>query len=158
MIHENLQIQELIARKTGNNRLLGIDHGERRVGLSLSDVTWSIASPYKIMEYKNRNQFLKDLQKIQTDFNVTAYILGMPINMDGSKGSQSQKVEEFAKLITESRNIPVFFWDERWSTQAVEKMMIHADLSRAKRDKSRDALAAAYILQGILDHLRFCKD
>jgi putative Holliday junction resolvase len=77
--------------------------------------------------------------------------------MNGSKGPQSVKVEEFSLKLAEYTNMPFCFWDERWSTQAVEKMMVHADLSRNKRDKNRDALAAAYILQGALDSLRFAQ-
>ncbi len=153
----SLNIGSLASYKTGSSRLLGIDHGEKRVGLSLSDLTWLIASPYKTLEYKGEKQFFQEMQKIQKDFNITACVLGMPINMNGSKGGQSQKVEEFALMLDKHLSMPVFFWDERWSTLAVEKMMIHADLSRNKRDKNRDALAAAYILQGALDHLRFVK-
>lgn len=152
-----LNISDLACYKNGGNRLLGIDHGERRVGLSISDVTWLIASPFKILEYKNEKQFFQELQKIQKDFNIAACVLGMPTNMNGSKGPQSVKVEEFSLKLAEYTNMPFCFWDERWSTQAVEKMMVHADLSRNKRDKNRDALAAAYILQGALDSLRFAQ-
>ena len=135
-------------------RLLGLDVGARTVGLAVSDSGMTIASPVTTIR---RTKFAADagaLFRLADERGVSALVIGLPINMDGSEGPRCQSVRQFADNLLSVRDVPIAFWDERWSTQAVERAMLAADLSRKKRAKAVDAAAAAYILQGALDGLR----
>lgn len=134
--------------------LLGIDPGTKTFGLAVSDLTRLIASP---VETIRRKKFTPDAARIfdlYDDRNCTAIIIGLPMNMDGSDGPRVQSVKDFAVNLCGIRDVPILFWDERLSTAAVTRNMIEADRSRAKRAEAVDKLAAAYILQGVLDRLR----
>ena len=135
-------------------RLLGLDLGEKTIGLALSDATWMIATPMTTLK---RGKFTKDagiLADLIQEHEVGALVIGLPINMDGTEGPKCQSVRQFAENLIGRRDIPVAFWDERLSTVAVTRTMIEADLSRAKQKEAVDKMAAAYILQGALDFLR----
>lgn len=134
--------------------LLGIDPGTKTFGLAVSDGTRLIASPVETIK---RKKFTPDAQRIfalYDDRQCAAIIIGLPINMDGSAGPRVQSVKDFAVNLTQMRDVPILFWDERLSTAAVTRNMIEADRSRAQRAEAVDRLAAAYILQGVLDRLR----
>lgn len=136
-----------------DKRLLGVDLGEKTIGLALSDVERRIATPMEILP---RGKFSKDaetLRTITTKQDVGALVIGHPLNMDGSAGARAQATRAFAANIAKALTLPVLLWDERMSTMAVERTMLEADLSRARRKELVDKLAAAYILQGVLDAL-----
>ena len=138
---------------SGGQRLLGLDIGKKTVGLALSDKSLAIASPVKILW---RSKFTPDVHSIfelVDQEEVGAMVLGWPANMDGSVGPRCDSVRDFAHAMMRIRDIPVVFQDERLSTQAVERAMVEADMTRAKRVQRRDALAAVWILQSALDRL-----
>ncbi len=137
--------------KNSKNRLLGIDHGEKHVGLSLCDLTWTIASPFKVL---SKSELLQQFQKLITQENIVAAVIGWPVNMNGTVGPQCEKVEQFSEKLTKVCNIPFCAWDERLSTMAVHRTMIEADLSRKRQREVVDKMAAAYMLQGFLESLR----
>lgn len=133
-------------------RLIGLDVGTKTIGTALCDVGWSFASPAILV---NRTKFSADKAQLATlirQQSVRGIVIGLPLNMDGSDSPRTQSVRAFARNL-DDMNLPVFLWDERWSTVAVERQMIAEDLSRAKRAERVDKLAAAYILQGAIDAL-----
>ena len=147
-------IRALKAQLKNRQRLLGIDPGTKTIGLALSDFTLMIATP---METIKRKKFTKDivrLKEIVDEQNVGGFVIGLPINMDGSQGPRCQSVKAFAKNLAQHFDIPMAFWDERLSTAGVERTLLEADVSRAKRAEVIDKMAASYILQGALDALR----
>jgi len=142
------------AEKLPLQRLLGIDLGDKTVGLSLSDTTWSIASPYQTLIRSSDKQAISGLQTVIKEFSIAAIVMGYPLNMNGSAGPQSQKVTQFSEKLLISCDIPLLLWDERLSTAAVTRTLITADVSRKKQKKAVDKLAASFILQGVLDSLK----
>jgi putative Holliday junction resolvase len=133
-------------------RLIGIDLGTRRIGLALCDAGWAFATAAPMIE---RRKFAADkasLSAMITQQKAVGIVLGLPRNMDGSEGPRAQATRAFAANIV-NLGCPILLWDERWSTQAVERAMIAADVSRAKRAERIDSAAAAFILQGAIDAL-----
>ncbi len=135
-------------------RLLGLDVGTKTIGLALSDASRTVATPLRTLEHTKFSKDLEALQKIITEFEVKGLVIGLPVNMDGTEGPRCQSTRQFVKNISAHLDLPIALWDERLSTAAVEKLMLEADLSRSKRDKLVDKLAASYILQGALDFLK----
>mgnify|MGYP001158744702 FL=1 len=138
---------------SSSEKLLGLDIGKKTIGLALSDASLKIASPVKILY---RTKFTLDMANLLTlvdEQNVGGLVLGWPVNMDGSRGSRCDSIRDFAHALLKVRDIPIVFQDERLSTKAVELAMVAADITRAKRAKRRDALAACWILQSFLDCL-----
>jgi putative Holliday junction resolvase len=135
-------------------RLLGFDVGTKTIGLALSDVGRSLATP---LETIMRTKFTKDAERIAglvTRYDVGGLVVGLPLNMDGTEGPRSQATRAFMRNLAKTISLPVAFWDERLSTAAVTRALIAADASRAKRATVVDRMAAAYILQGALDRMR----
>jgi putative Holliday junction resolvase len=131
--------------------LLGIDVGEKTLGIAASDAMRMIASPVCTI---NRRKFKDDMiefKKIIDKYQAVGLVVGLPLNMDGSSGRKVQSVKTFASNVARETKLEVKFWDERMSSQVAEKMMLSMDLSRSKRDERIDKLAATYILQGFLD-------
>lgn len=131
--------------------LLGLDVGEKTIGLALSDVGLCIASPQETIA---RTSFGKDWLKLESLINargVQGLVIGYPINMNGTEGPRCQSIRQFARHVEAKRTIPILLHDERMSTDAVTRTIEEADLSRRRRDALVDKLAAAYILQGLLD-------
>ncbi len=147
-------LHELTAELAPDRRLLGLDVGSRTVGLALSDVTLTIATPYHTLR---RTTFAKDAESLRRtidEHGVGGLVIGLPVQMDGTEGARCQSVRQFAANLLERMDIPIAFWDERLSTAAVERMLIkEADMSRRRRAQVIDKAAAAYILQGALDAL-----
>jgi putative Holliday junction resolvase len=136
----------------GGGKLAGLDVGTRTIGLALCDALWSFAGPAETLR---RGKFTADLERLRQFAQANAIVglvVGLPLNMDGSDSPRTQSVRAFARNLA-PLGLPVLLWDERWSTQAVERAMIEADVSRAKRAGKVDALAAAHILQGAIDAL-----
>ena len=135
-------------------RILGLDLGSKTIGLALSDTSLSIATPLQTIR---RSKFAKDSQTllaIAEEHAIGAFVLGLPLNMDGSEGPRVQSTRAFARNIARISDIPTVFWDERLSTVAVTRTLLEADRSRKRRAELVDKMAAAYILQGVLDSLR----
>ena len=133
-------------------RLLGLDVGTRTIGTALCDAGWSFASPAELIR---RTKFSIDkatLVAMIAKQAVRGLVIGLPLNLDGSDSPRTQSTRAFARNM-DDLSLPILLWDERWSTQAVERQMIAEDLSRAKRAERVDKLAASYILQGAIDGL-----
>ena len=135
------------------SRLIGVDMGTKRVGLSISDENRKIATPLKTINYENIQIFINELDKIINENNVHVIIIGNPKNMDGTEGTSSQSVKDKVKLISEQIKIPVFLWDERLSTVGAFNISSQLDINVTKRVKNIDENAATFILQGVLDFL-----
>ena len=133
-------------------RLLALDVGTKSIGTAVCDSNWTIASPAQLI---TRAKFSADktaLETIITCENVRGLVLGLPLNLDGSDSPRTQSTRAFARNL-DALGLPILLWDERWSTAAVERQMIAADITRAKRAEKIDNAAAAYILQGAIDRL-----
>ena len=135
-------------------KLLGLDLGSKTIGVAVSDGMRYTATP---LETIARTKFTADaarLLELVTENAAVAFVLGLPLNMDGSEGPRAQSTRAFARNLAQKIDLPIIFWDERLSTSAVTRMLIEADTRRAKRAEVVDKLAASYILQGFLDRLR----
>ncbi len=148
-------VRDLEARLEPGQRLLGLDVGAKTIGLALSDVTRTVATPYETLR---RTRFAADagrLRGIIDDHDVGGLVIGLPVSMDGTEGPRCQSVRQFAANLGKVVDVAMAFWDERLSTAAVERMLVReADLSRRRRAQVVDKAAAAYILQGALDALK----
>ena len=134
--------------------ILGIDLGEKRVGVSISDINQSIASSYTTLPKRKFSLFSKELQTILEKEMICGIVLGLPLNMDGSEGPKCQSTRDFAKNLSNITTIPITFWDERLTTVEAEKSLLSADLSRKKRLRVIDSIAAVLILQNVLDRFK----
>lgn len=130
-------------------RIMGLDLGDRTIGVALSDELGFTAQAFNVI--KRSATELEELSKIIEDYEVEKIVLGLPKNMNGTLGPRAEKSKEFASLLEETFSLPVKLWDERLSTVAAERALLEADLSRAKRKKIIDKMAAVHILQGYLD-------
>ncbi len=135
------------------DRLLGLDLGSKTIGIALSDTLQQVATP---LETLRRSKFGKDaahLVELAEEHNIAAFVIGLPLNMDGTQGSRIQATHAFVRNMANKTELPFAAWDERMSSVAVERVLLEADSSRAARAKVIDKMAAAYILQGALDRL-----
>ena len=148
-----LSLQDLAARLPRHSRLMGLDLGTRTIGLALSDLARSIASPLSTIRRKKFTADCEALLALAREHEVGGFIVGLPVNMDGSEGPRAQATRAFVRNLAQKTDIPVSYWDERLSTAAVTRTLLEADASRARRAELVDKLAAAYILQGALDRL-----
>ncbi|MEJ1994203.1 MAG: Holliday junction resolvase RuvX [Limibacillus sp.] len=151
------EIAEIPALLGPRERVLGLDFGDKTIGLALSDSALTLASPLETIQ---RRKFMADaeaLKAVIADRKVGALVLGLPVNMDGSEGKRCQQTRGFAENLQKEAGvtIPLALWDERLSTSAVERFLIdEADMTRKRRGEVVDKMAAAYILQGALDAMR----
>jgi putative Holliday junction resolvase len=133
-------------------KLAGLDVGTKTIGLAICDAGWHFAGPSETLK---RSKFTQDLAQLRAFVEreaIAGLVVGLPLSMDGSDSPRTQSVRAFARNLAPLA-LPILLWDERWSTQAVERAMIAADVSRARRAEKVDALAAAHILQGAIDAL-----
>ena len=140
------------AAQVPTGRLGGLDVGTKTIGLATCDTSWSFASPAETIQRKKFSQDLELLRQFVTKHSLAGLVIGLPLNLDGSDSPRTQSVRAFARNVI-PLDLPILLWDERWSTVAVERVMIEADMSRAKRGLAVDKLAAAHILQGAIDAL-----
>lgn len=151
-----MNIKEFKQQISPRRAILGIDYGSKRMGLAVSDLSCTIASSYKILYRKNIETDLIELKKVIAEKEIGAIAMGLPLQMNGQEGEIALEVRKFATILEESFNLPILLWDERLSSSAVENFLIkEVDLSRKKRAKVLDASAASYILQGVLDALKY---
>lgn len=142
------------ARLKRFDRLMGIDLGTKTIGLALSDVERSLASPLETIARRKFTLDVEAMLKLAAKFEVAVFVIGLPLNMDGTEGPRSQATRAFVRAVAPKTPIPFVYWDERLSTAAVTRELIAQDVSRARRAEVVDRMAAAYILQGALDRLR----
>lgn len=135
-------------------RILGLDLGKKTIGVAVSDETEITAQPVTVIKRSNYRADIEGILMICGEYSVGEIIIGLPVHMDGSMGESASRVLEFIEKLKERTDLPVRTWDERLSTMAVTKILIEGDVTRAKRKKVVDKLAAAYILQGYLDSRR----
>ena len=149
-----ITVEELLEQHAIGQRLLGLDLGTKTIGIAVSDGMLSVSSS---LETIKRTKFTKDVERLKElvqENNVCGFVLGLPLNMDGSEGPRAQATRAFARNLATLTPIPVVFWDERLSTVEAERVMIEADMSRKKRAEKIDAAAAGFILQGVLDRIQ----
>ena len=132
-------------------RVMGLDVGSRTIGVALSDPLGWTAQGLEVIRRKNLAQDMFRLKEIMKEFEVSGIVVGVPLNMNGTVGPQAESVLGFIEEFRTETGMPVETWDERLSTVAAEKMLISADVSRSKRKKVIDKMAAVMILQGYLD-------
>ena len=145
---------EYLAAHPAPAPLVGLDLGDKTVGLAVCDPGWMVAT---LLESLRRVKFSSDADRIEAiarERGAATAVLGLPLNMDGTEGPRVQSTRAFARNLTKRGVLSVLFWDERLSTAAMERALIDLDTSRAKRAQVIDAMAASYILQGAIDRLR----
>ncbi len=143
---------DFAATVPNGGKLGGLDVGTKTIGLAICDSQWHFAGPSETIK---RTKFAADFEALKAFAlreNIVGLVVGLPLNMDGSDSPRTQSVRAFARNLA-PLGLPVLLWDERWSTQAVERAMVAADVTRAKRAVAIDKLAAAHILQGAIDAL-----
>ena len=149
-------IEDLAERLPARGRIVGLDLGAKTIGLAVSDVERRLAAPLRTLQ---RRAFQKDadaLIAVFAEFEIVAIVLGLPLDLEGREGPRAQSTRAFARNLALRTDLPIAYWDERFSTAVVTRSLIENDVSRAKRAKVVDKLAAAYILQGALDRLGSC--
>ena len=150
-IRNPLQLKALL--KPGQ-RLLGLDLGAKTIGLALSDVLLTLATPLLVIERRNMVKDIGALVRAMRAHEVGGLVIGLPLQMDGTEGAQAMATRAFVRALLQRVDIELALWDERLSSAAVERMLVkEADLSRERRKAVIDRVAAAYILQGVLDYL-----
>ena len=148
-----ITIEEFKKKQSESVRLIGLDLGSKRIGVSICDEKQSIATPFKTINKTKKDELINELKKIINENNVKGIVIGYPINMDGSLGSSAQSVNDIAKNIDEAINIDICLWDERLSTVGAFNLSSQLDINVTKREKNIDQNAAAFILQGAIDFL-----
>jgi putative Holliday junction resolvase len=150
-----LDILDLPAALPAYTPLAGLDIGEKTIGVAVSDLSRTIASPLSLIRKSKFTDDAAALFKLMGERGATGLVIGLPVNMDGTEGPRCQSSRAFARNILRLKDLPIAFWDERLSSAAVNRMLItEADMTRAKRAEVVDRAAAGYILQGALDRLR----
>ena len=148
-----ITIDELKVQLDNKSRLLGIDMGTKRIGVSICDENRKIATPYNTIQYTNISNFVSDLNEIILENNIKGIIFGLPLNMEGSEGPSTHSVKDKIKLISNEFDIPIILWDERLSTVGSFNLSSQLDVNVSKRVKKIDQNSATFILQGVLDYL-----
>tara|TARA_B110001452_G_C14828534_1_gene289294 strand:+ start:43 stop:498 length:456 start_codon:yes stop_codon:yes gene_type:complete len=147
-------IEDLKKKQSETCRLIGLDLGSKRIGVSICDEKQSIATPFKTINKTNMNDLITELKLIIDENNIKGLIIGNPINMDGSLGRSAQSVNDISKNIDLAIDINVCLWDERLSTVGAFNLSGQLDVNVSKREKKIDQNAAAFILQGAIDFLK----
>ncbi len=134
------------------DRILGLDVGQRRIGLAISDGLGLTAQPLSLLKRNSISRDLAELKKIIADRDIKKIVVGLPLNMNGSTGKMAIEVLDFVKLLKDNLSPPVITWDERLTSLQAERLLLEADISRKKRKGIIDKLSAQLILQGYLDN------
>ena len=138
-------------------RIMSLDVGSRTIGIACSDALLMTAQGIETIRRTSLEKDINRLQELIAEYEVHELVVGMPKNMNGTKGERAEKTEEFVEKMKEVIDLPVSYWDERLSTVMAERQLIAADVSRKKRKSVIDKMAAVVILQGYLDRLQFNK-
>ena len=134
-------------------RIIGLDIGEKTIGIAICDPLGYTAQGITTIRRKGKKSDIEELKKLCSEYQVEEIIAGLPKNMNGTLGPQSEKIIKFCDFIKENIDLPLQYWDERLTTVAANRAMLEADMSRSKRKKIVDKVAATYILQGYLDSI-----
>ena len=148
-----ITIEEFKKKQSEKCRLIGLDLGSKRIGVSICDEKQLIATPYKTIHKSKNNELIEELKNIVQENDIKAIIIGYPLNMDGSLGSSAQSVNDVSKNIDNEIDVDVCLWDERLSTVGAFNLSSQLDVNVSKREKNIDQNAAAFILQGAIDYL-----
>ena len=148
-----ITIEDFKKKQSEPSRLIGLDLGSKRIGVSICDERQSIATPFKTINKTNTNELIAELQDIINEYEIKGIIIGNPINMDGSLGRSAQSVNDVSTNIDKSIDVDVCLWDERLSTVGAFNLSSQLDINVSKREKKIDQNAAAFILQGAIDFL-----
>jgi putative holliday junction resolvase len=148
-----LPLTDAVALLPARGALIGLDLGSKTIGVAASDPDRRLATPVETVARKRFSSDAQRLLDLAAERQAVGFVLGLPINMDGSEGARAQSTRAFARNLEKLTALPIALWDERWSTAAVERELIAVDTSRARRKAVIDQHAAAYILQGALDRL-----
>jgi len=148
-----ITIEDLKKKQSEPTRLIGLDLGSKRIGVSICDERQSIATPFKTITKTNTNELIVQLKEIIIENNIKGVIIGNPLNMDGSSGRSVQSVNDVSQNIDNAIDIDVCLWDERLSTVGAFNLSSQLDINVSKRKKNIDQNAAAFILQGAIDFL-----
>ena len=148
-----ISIEDMAERLPAGSRLLGLDLGTKTIGLALSDVGRTIATPLETIRRKKFTPDAEALLALASEHDVAGLIIGLPLNLDGTEGPRAQATRAFARNLRKLTDLPIAFWDERLSTVAAERTLLEADATRKRRSEVIDKMAAGFILQGALDRL-----
>ena len=148
-----ITLEEFKKKHSDKCRLIGLDLGSKRIGVSICDEKQLIATPLKTINRNTLTELISELKAIIDENNIKGIIIGNPLNMDGSSGRSVQSVKDTSKKIEENINIPICLWDERLSTVGAFNLSSQLDINVSKREKKIDENAAAFILQGAIDFL-----
>ena len=148
-----ITIEEFKKKQTSKTRLIGLDLGSKRIGVSICDERQSIATPFKTIDRINTSNLVTELKEIIKENNIKGIVIGNPVNMDGTLGSSAQSVKDISNNISKSIDLPVFLWDERLSTVGAFNLSSQLDINISKKIKKIDENAAAFMLQGAIDYL-----
>ena len=148
-----ITLEELKKKQLDKCRLIGLDLGSKRIGVSICDEKQLIATPFKTINRSSLKELIDELKIIIQENNIKGIIIGNPLNMDGSSGSSAQSVKDTSNNIEKSIDLPICLWDERLSTVGAFNLSSQLDINVSKREKKIDENAAAFILQGALDFL-----
>ena len=146
-------IEELKLKINKNSRLIGLDLGSKRIGVSICDEKRLVATPFKTLHVDKFSNIIVDLKNIVIENDIKAIVVGNPINMDGSMGPSAQSVKDKLSLISKEIDLPIVLWDERLSTVGAFNLSSELDINVSKKSKNIDQNAAAFILQGAIDYL-----
>ncbi len=148
-----ITLEEFKKKHSDKCRLIGLDLGSKRIGVSICDEKQLIATPLKTINKNTLTELISELKVIIDENNIKGIIIGNPLNMDGSSGRSAQSVKDTSQKIEENINIPICLWDERLSTVGAFNLSSQLDINVSKREKKIDENAAAFILQGAIDFL-----
>ena len=148
-----ITLEEFKKKQLDKCRLLGLDLGSKRIGVSICDEKQLIATPFKTIIRSCTKELIDELNNIIEENNIKGIVIGKPLNMDGSSGSSAQSVKDTSNIIEKSINLPICLWDERLSTVGAFNLSSQLDVNVSKREKKIDENAAAFILQGAIDFL-----
>ena len=148
-----ITLEEFKKKQLDKCRLIGLDLGSKRIGVSICDEKQLIATPFKTLNRTTARELINELKIIIEENNIQGIIIGNPLNMDGSSGSSAQSVKDTSDNIEKSINLPTCLWDERLSTVGAFNLSSQLDINVSKREKKIDENAAAFILQGAIDYL-----
>ena len=148
-----ITLEEFKKKQLDKCRLIGLDLGSKRIGVSICDEKQLIATPFKTIKKSTLKELVVELKKIIKENNIKGIVIGNPLNMDGSSGSSAQSVKDTSGNIEKSINLPICLWDERLSTVGAFNLSSQLDVNISKREKKIDENAAAFILQGAIDFL-----
>ena len=148
-----MTLEEFKKKQSDKSRLLGLDLGSKRIGVSICDEKQLIATPFKTIIRSTADELINEIKNLINENNIKGIIVGNPLNMDGSSGRSAQSVKDTTENIEKNLDIPICLWDERLSTVGAFNLSSQLDINVSKREKKIDENAAAFILQGALDFL-----